>query len=663
MSHKFISATHDKKTLTAMYKRADGTIYIRKGGTLSWRLQNPGNVRPNSDNSPGSEFLQPLRLAIADTAKGKFCMFGSEEDGWKTKKKLLKTSLYRDCTISEMAEIYAPVGDGNDPVKYAKDVLKESGVSPSMTLGDMDDATLEKVMQAMKKKEGYYGLQETRFEGEIPTTNITLTDGVRPISDCKLKVTLGTCEYEWKTNEGGSLPMILHISEGVKIEVKAVDSKGEDKVIYLAKTSKKSKNIILKKKFLQYKANTAAHNPKVPREKSQPKPIEYVIQSGDVLSKIASRFEVSISELAANNDIKDINKIYPGQKITIYGKKENEAVDLKGKQPWEQREEPRPLPPYPQSIESEDSRNNSSYPSKGNHTVDLQEQLPWEQRGESFPLPSYPQSIESKNSGSNSPNLTRNEAKPSQPNAQNAQGKPSSANSTSAEKKGSAGKSSSASSSSGSQDYEKKNKEKLDTVGGKNSGKPQVILPLSNDEAPWMVFAMDEVNSCGGINENYIPKDHNYHVLINKKSKKKLSTTPWCASFVNYCIHKAGYPMSHNPTGSVSFVGDINFKKCKKPVYGCLAVWWSSVEKQGHVAFVFGMDSVTNQIIVLGGNQSDSLNFMLKSDTSKPFVSYFLPISYDPPHQTELGIYDIVELNKNINHPYNRSSTVKLKVN
>lgn len=84
MAHKFISATHNKKTLTAMYKMADGTIYIRKGGTIPWRLQNPGDVRPNKSNA--SEYLQPLRLAIADTASGQFSMFGSEEDGWETKK-------------------------------------------------------------------------------------------------------------------------------------------------------------------------------------------------------------------------------------------------------------------------------------------------------------------------------------------------------------------------------------------------------------------------------------------------------------------------------------------------------------------------------------------------------------------------------------------------
>lgn len=319
MAHKFISATHNKKTLTAMYKMADGTIYIRKGGTIPWRLQNPGDVRPNHSNA--SEYLQPLRIAIADTASGQFSMFGSEEDGWETKKKLLRSSLYRDCTVSDMAEIYAPKKDGNDPVKYAREVLAESGVSPSLTMGDMDDATLERVMEAMKKEEGYYNSKETRVEKWVYTTNITVTDGIRPAAGVPFKATLGTCEYSCKTDKYGRLAPIVHKTEGMNIEVKAANAAGEYETAYSAQAGNESKNILLKRNFVQYKAHTLAHNPEPPHEKSQPKPIGYIIQSGDTLSEIAARYEVSVSELTENNGIKDPNKIYPGQRIVIYGKK------------------------------------------------------------------------------------------------------------------------------------------------------------------------------------------------------------------------------------------------------------------------------------------------------------------------------------------------------
>ncbi|ELY4601527.1 LysM peptidoglycan-binding domain-containing protein [Cronobacter malonaticus] len=479
MSHKFISATHDKKTLTAMYKMADGTIYIRKGGTIPWRLQNPGDVRPNGSNI--AEYLQPLRLAIADTANGEFAMFGCEEDGWATKKKLLRTSLYRDCTVSEMAEIYAPKKNGNNPKKYAQYVLKESGVSPTLTLGEMDDATLESVMEAMKTKEGYYNLKETRVEKWIYTTNISLTDGTRPISDCQLKVTLGGCEYDWKTNEYGELPTIAHMSDGMAIEVKATNSRGELETLYSAKVGNQSKNILLKRKFVQYKANTLAQNPKVPREKSQPKQVDYIVQSGDVLSKIAARFDVSVSELVASNGIKDANKIYPGQKIVIYGKKEtspderqSHSVDLSGQYPPVQLGNTYPLPPYPESIESKDapgiSDSNSSRRALSPQST--------RQHSESFPLPPYPDVIDT----------------------QGRTGTPSSASSMPAV----------------SATKPKENKEKLETVGGKNSGNGQAHLPVLQGEAPWMLYALQEANNYGGVDESMFPSKHNYHSLSKK---------------------------------------------------------------------------------------------------------------------------------------------------
>ncbi|EDW1644140.1 LysM peptidoglycan-binding domain-containing protein [Salmonella enterica subsp. enterica] len=343
MSHNFISATYNTIKKRAMYKMADGTVYVREGGTIPWRTQNPCNVRPNGRME--SQYSQPLRLAVADTANGKFGMYGSEEDGWETEKKLLRSDLYRNCTISEMAKIHSPEKDGNDPVKYARDILAESGVSPLLTFGDMDDATLEKVMKAIKKEEGYYNLKETRIEKWIYTTNITVTDGVRPAADASLKVITGACERDCKTDKYGRLDPIVHKTEGMNIEVKAANLEGEYETIYSAQAGKESKNIILKRYLVQYKAHTLAYNPEPPHEKSQPEPIEYIVQSGDNLSRIAARYEVSVSELVENNGIKDPNKIYPGQKIVIYGKKEPDNVDSGGQSPQDGNGESYPVPP------------------------------------------------------------------------------------------------------------------------------------------------------------------------------------------------------------------------------------------------------------------------------------------------------------------------------
>lgn len=83
-----------------------------------------------------------------------------------------------------------------------------------------------------------------------------------------------------------------------------------------------------------------------------------------------------------------------------------------------------------------------------------------------------------------------------------------------------------------------------------------------------------------------------------------------------------------------------------------MAIWWRSSQKQGHVAFVYGTDSKTDEIIVLGEHQNNSLNFMLKIDTSKGLVGFYMPETYDSPSNSVFGIYDIVELNKEINYNY-----------
>ncbi|EEI2469884.1 LysM peptidoglycan-binding domain-containing protein, partial [Salmonella enterica] len=556
MAHKFISATHNKKTLTAMYKMADGTIYIRKGGTIPWRLQNPGDVRPNKSNA--SEYLQPLRLAIADTASGQFSMFGSEEDGWETKKKLLRSSLYRDCTVSDMAKVYAPKEDGNDPERYAKEVLAESGVSPSLTMGDMDDATLERVMEAMKKEEGYYNLKETRVEKWVYTTNISVTDGIRPVAGVPFKATLGTCEYSCKTDKYGKLAPIVHKTEGMNIEVKAANAAGEYETAYSAQAGNESKNILLKRNFVQYKAHTLAHNPEPPHEKSQPKPTGYIIQSGDTLSEIAARYEVSVSELTENNGIKDPNKIYPGQRIVIYGKKgTDDPVIAPGHIDGDPVDGPLSLGGWTPDATG---GSGSSPAETGGATPSG--------TGESYPLPPYPEST----SGTDS---------------------------TGHPTVGAGGQK-----SDSSQTTATPNKPiNVPTVGSKNSGRPVAPMGHEQRDAPWMVTAIAKAEKYKGADESIIEQSENFHSLckVNWIPTMVGRKNAWCASFINYCLQVNNYAMWSEAQRSQDIALKKNkgsFIEIKEPVYGCM------VMLPGHVTLMYGLDKNTKgKFIGLGGNQ------------------------------------------------------------
>jgi LysM repeat protein len=46
----------------------------------------------------------------------------------------------------------------------------------------------------------------------------------------------------------------------------------------------------------------------------------YVIQAGDTLWKVAKRYNTSIDEILAINDIENPDMVYPGQKLLILKK-------------------------------------------------------------------------------------------------------------------------------------------------------------------------------------------------------------------------------------------------------------------------------------------------------------------------------------------------------
>ncbi|VGQ13128.1 Membrane-bound lytic murein transglycosylase D [Klebsiella quasivariicola] len=223
---------------------------------------------------------------------------------------------YKDFTIPEMMKKYAPGNDGNNPEAYANFIMSESGVAQGEKVGDLDDTKFSKVIKAISTKEG--GLKPGT-EKWVYVTNVTVSDGSRPVADVPFKVTLGNTSYEWKTDAYGKLKTIIHTKQGMTIVVKYINSAGKEDVVYSAVAGDETKNILLTRNFSQFSAKTLAETPKTPRAKSTQKPIEYIFMSGDTLSKIAERYKTSVDEIAKNNNIKDVSKIFPGQNLMIYG--------------------------------------------------------------------------------------------------------------------------------------------------------------------------------------------------------------------------------------------------------------------------------------------------------------------------------------------------------
>lgn len=144
------------------YHYADGSYLTKEGGTVAWRNNNEGNLRPGS--------LSSNRIGVD---KKNFAVFATPEDGHNAKKNLLfGSSSYKDLTLKQTINKYAPSSDGNDPTSYVNFIMKDANVeNKAMSKYTADEQT--RIMSAMKIKEGYKVGTETRGKdnSKQPTQN------------------------------------------------------------------------------------------------------------------------------------------------------------------------------------------------------------------------------------------------------------------------------------------------------------------------------------------------------------------------------------------------------------------------------------------------------------------------------------------------------------
>ncbi|MCK7436469.1 LysM peptidoglycan-binding domain-containing protein [Enterobacter cloacae] len=617
---RFVKATYHLETKTVEYEAGDGTRLLKTAGTLSWRFNNPGNIIALPDASK-----QKGRIGagtVYNPKKNTFVIFSSIEVGEREKCALLKRK-YRDHTISDMMSQYAPETAGNDPVAYANFISSESGVAKDKKISDLNDNEFDKVVDAISKREG--GLKPGT-EKWVYVTNVTVSDGSRPVADVPFKVTLGNTTYEWKTDAYGKLKTIIHTKQGMAIVLKYTNSAGKEDVVYSAVAGDETKNILLTRNFSQFSAKTLAENPKVPREKSTQEPIDYIVMSGDSLSKIAERYKTSTDEIAKNNNIKDVSKLFPGQHLTIYGVNTNSPSAY--------------IVSPGDTLAKIAAQNGTTVDelARENNISDPNKIYP----GQSIFISNITEDSKASNPVSSSDKQALKPEHPVKKSPVNL------------------------------------NKKILESVGSKNSDKPIALLPHDQREAPWMVIAIREVIEWHGTGEKEITD--NYHKLTG--SKASLGSTAWCASFANYCLKEAGYDYSKSFTKSSQFpvYDKTKFVEIKNPVYGALMVFRTYVESSdeftgnGHVTFVYGKTS-NGDIAGLGGNQGGkaygggTIKLSMYS-TTKPtsrfkmtvrkiaetpvyqkVYKYYIPLAYKEYYSkisVELPLVDVDDVNKNL---------------
>jgi uncharacterized protein (TIGR02594 family) len=123
---------------------------------------------------------------------------------------------------------------------------------------------------------------------------------------------------------------------------------------------------------------------------------------------------------------------------------------------------------------------------------------------------------------------------------------------------------------------------------------------MTEIDNPWLPVAMKELNTSEVSGDKDNPRIVEYHSATTLKATD--DETPWCSSFVSWCLEQSGYKSTKNAWARsyLSFG-----KKIDKPVNGCIVVF-SRGSSSGHVAFFVGETSST--IKVLGGNQGNKVS-------------------------------------------------------
>ena len=581
---KFIKASHDKNTLTVQYVSDNGNVLLRSGGTIAWRFNNPGNMRPKSSG------LYPGQIGVGDTKSGKFAIFDSYIAGRNEKKALLRRK-YNEYTLKEAIYIYAPPNENNTEA-YIEFLVKKTSIQRSTKLSSLNDNLLEKLMDAMQEKEGFNGNLNTRKENWVYTTAVSVSDGSKPLSAQKITATINGQKKELSTNSNGNLPLLPHSKPGEIIIFSSMID-GVEKVIGEVVTSLESQAVHLINNTIKYSAKLMPQNGIL---KTDNKKFDYKVVSGDNLRKISKRFRVTTHQIQAWNYLKNPNQIFAGQILTIGGYADkNSLADSKSQYKI-------------YKIKPNDSvfKICKLFKIPEKEFLQLNPQIKDKsliKAGDNVKIPNKNLSRASQ-SGNDSKEPSINSLVTSALNqAVNL--------------------------------FNNSNNLVESTRSRDGSGEGLAIIPLNNKEAPWMAIVLRELEQWYGKKEGVITKTDNYHKLVGWGGIKTLVGTKqaWCASFANYCLQEAKYTKSKDTVSALSFRRDSqNFVKIDKPIFGALATIPTfegasseATSGTGHVAFVYSLDKTDGRFLMIGGNQDDQITIVDRKISS---FRFYVPKAY-----------------------------------
>jgi uncharacterized protein (TIGR02594 family) len=121
-------------------------------------------------------------------------------------------------------------------------------------------------------------------------------------------------------------------------------------------------------------------------------------------------------------------------------------------------------------------------------------------------------------------------------------------------------------------------------------------------ELEWMKFAREEEGQAEGEGEGGAsnPRIEAYHATT--KGGIDRDSVPWCSSFVNFCVEKAGLQGTKSKSARSWLRWGV---EAPDFVPGCIVVLKRGSPPQGHVGFYVGQEE--GFIRLLGGNQGNQV--------------------------------------------------------
>ncbi len=141
---------------------------------------------------------------------------------------------------------------------------------------------------------------------------------------------------------------------------------------------------------------------------------------------------------------------------------------------------------------------------------------------------------------------------------------------------------------------------------GQKPHAPPTVPATLHGLKPWLAFAKREmdtgVEEIGGARDN--PRIVEYHATTTLKASD--DETPWCSSFVNWCMDQAGIRGTRSAAAR-SWLNWAHGITLETPRKGAVVIFERPPKPtSGHVAFFW--DSSGNHVNVLGGNQSNQVS-------------------------------------------------------